>query len=210
MSEEATEITEQTPEAEIEEQAPAPQARETIGVVTPRQAVEFTSDAMDERYDSVRKVIEADDMLSPSEKALKLLEVDERKERRQRERNDQAKSTEDQIRDGYAKQFGTKRETVDQTWNEAVQENVKRRGRFDYDTAITILEDKLSTKKETTPTPLAEKRPTGQTRIEPRGATRVAATATKPMTVREMMDKAAMGDTSNIPKEVLAEMGVRQ
>ncbi len=199
--EDAAETKEES--AAVPVQAPIQQSE--LGQITARQPVVLESDEMDKRFDTARQTISSDDMLSPSEKAMKLIELDVMQEKRRTERQDSATNSEERIRNGFASQYGVDRPTVDSTWNEAVGESVRRRGRFDYGTAMTIFEDRMSGKKKSEPTPIADKRPVGQTRTEPRGARQAPATPEKKMTVEQIMQAAAAGDYSQIPKEVLEE-----
>lgn len=211
MSEPA-EITEQAPETSetpTETQVVPVEAappRETIAQITPRQPVIFENDKLDKRFETARQAIESDEILSPAEKQIKLLEVDMMHEQRQERRQQTAKSEEEHIRDGYASQYKTDRKTVDAKWNEAVSESVRRRGSFDYGTAMTVFEDRMeAAKAPSTPTPLADPKPVGQTRIAPRGVRQAAPPADKKLTVQEMLDRAAQGDMSAIPADVMAE-----
>lgn len=195
--------TVEVPAAPVEPKAPV---TEVIGQITPRQAVTFANDDIDKRFEAVRTAIESDDLLSPSEKQMKLLDLDLKREQRQETRQRDHDTSEDRIRNGYASQYKTTRSVVDSTWNEASAEANRRLGRFDHGAAMIIFEDKLAAKKPVVdPTPLAEKKNVGQTRTEPRGVRQAPAQPDKKLTVQEMLDRASMGDTSHIPADVLAE-----
>lgn len=204
-------VQETTPEPVA--QAPAPvapvvpiQPKEMLGQVTQRQEVVMESDTLGKRFEAARNAIKGDEMLSASEKEMKLLELDVMEEQRQERRHTSARSAEDTTRDGYARQYKSTRETVDSNWDEAVAESVRRLGQFDRGAAMILFQDKMASKKPAgEPTPITEKKPVGQTRTEPRGARPAPAVPEKRLTVQEMMDRAAMGDSSFIPADVLAE-----
>ncbi len=215
MSEELENTGDVTESAESQTEAPepvAPVVQETpapasaLGEETTRQAVVHADD-LDQRFANARNLVQNDEMLSESEKQIKLIELDVMHEARTERRQQGVTSEEDRIRNGYAKQFGAQREVVDAEWSKAAAESVRRRGRFDHGTAMTIFEDRMAAAKQTTasPTPIAEKKPVGQTRTEPRGIRQTAAPAEKRITVQEMMDRAVMGDTSAIPRDVFEE-----
>ncbi len=95
---------------------------------------------------------------------------------------------------------------MDSTWNDAVSESIRRRGKFDHSTALTVFEDKMAAaKKQPDAAPIPEKKPVGQTRTEPRGGRQAPVQPEKKMTVQEMLDRATMGDYSAIPADVMAE-----
>lgn len=185
----------------------------TLGEITARQPVEAAD--LGERFAEAKRLIESDDMLSEGDRKLKLLQLDVMLEERQTRIQNGQQSNEERTRDGYAKQYAASddpdavkatRKVVDSTWDNAVSESIKRRGKFDYGTALTIFETKMeAAKRQPEPAPIPETRPAGQTRTTPRGVRQAPTQPEKKMTVQEIMDRAAMGDTSVIPADVLAE-----
>lgn len=148
---------------------------------TVRQPVTVAADAQDAKIDAAIKAIEADEMLTPGQKAAELVRLEDLKESRAIRRQSQADDAEERTRNQAAADFGVTRKVLDQSWEDSVVECQKKFGKFSYEAAMLILESKLAGKK--TPAPIVKEEKTYPNRVpitKPGGSVSPAATTNRP------------------------------
>ncbi len=179
------------PAAEVE---PEPEPAKPAKVA--RQAV-VEPDALDAEFKEALNVIDADDSLIPSEKAIKKLDLkakwEERTERRQRK----AQENVDTMWTKESAQHGVPAEHCETAWEDAVKLTQKRTGTFNQDYATALYHQKLDALKPAGKKPTQDppkKAPAANNKgvVLPRGASGRVAPVTQDS--RTVMERLGEGD----------------
>lgn len=171
-----------------------------------RQPVVVEPDALDQEFGEVLKAIDADELLSPSEKAVKKLDVKAKWEDRTERRQEKAQKKQETVWQTESAKTGVAAEQCELAWDQAIEETKKRIGSFDQNYATAIYHTKLDRMKPTAkpgvkPTQeppkagkVAAAASPGKGQIIPRGASGRVAQPTQD--TRTVMERVRDGDKS--------------
>lgn len=137
-------------ETVVEEVTPEP-APETPAAPATKITVVLAPDALDGEFDEAIKEIEADDMLSPSNKRAQKLALKVQQEERNNRRHREAVKDEEEARDTESKRLGVSREDFDKMWGEAWKEAASELGSPNYGAAKILLNQKIKAAKTVKP-----------------------------------------------------------